>query len=247
MPRVKPTRRRLGCSLQSILKVRFRLSILALFLIASTAPSQQWHADHFTGFGVPTIDVGEVATLPIPVQGAPMPIVSTLTTTNSPWLLGNLTGRSISTLFWLECSNNPVIYFHNDCGHGPLSNLRLFFTTDIRPYTENNGRANETGYWWCSATNSWALIAPGTSTLTATVAPAGWSDALGHSAVDTNYTSAFSAAVQHVAQIGFSFGGGCYYDNGVGVENAGASAILHVLRYDLLPIVARVENLRIAL
>jgi len=183
---------------------------------------------------VPTISYpGDVATLPIPTPHSNIRLVSTLTTTNTPWLLGDLTGKTLSTVVWMECSNNPVFFFNNDCGAGLPVNMRLFITTDARPYNVNAANVNETGYWWCSAPAGWSPIAPGITVLQASFNPAFWSDALGHWALDPNYTPAFKNAVKHVAQIGFSFGGGCFFDVGVGVSNTGASATLHVLQYDV--------------
>jgi hypothetical protein len=212
------------------------LPILLLVLLAGCVTQvrgQQWYAGHFGGYPVPTItNCQDVAELPVPQPGSAIRIVSTLTTTNTPALLGDLTGKTIIATTWTECSNAPTFFFNNDCGNGVPVNMRLFFTSDQRPYTENNGRGSPSNFWWSDAPTGWAPIACGTNTLTCALTPDGWSDALGHLASDSNYTSSFLATAQNVAQIGLSFGGGCYYDNGCGISNNGASATLHVLRYD---------------
>ena len=204
-----------------------------LFYCCLTCSAQQWYAGHFGGWPVPTVaNPADVAELPIPVPGANIRLVSTLTTTNSPWLLGDLTGKTITASTWLECSNSPTFYTGNTGGCPNPINMRLFLTSDQRPYTEVHGLQNPTAYWWSNPNSSWSPIACGSNILSCAVTPDGWSDALGHAASDTNYTAAFLNAAQHVAQAGLSFGGGCYYDVGFGIANEGAYATLHVLRYD---------------
>ena len=45
--------------------------------------------------------------------------------------------------------------------------------------------------------------------------PANWSDYNGHFGSDPAYTAAFQQAVKNVTSIGLSFGGGCFFENGV--------------------------------
>lgn len=209
------------------------LSFCASFL-PMVGLSQQWYAGHFSGWAVPTIENSQdVAELPIPIPGANIRTVSTLTTTNTPALLGDLTGKTITATTWLECSNAPIFYGGGSgCGNnGSVPNMRLFISSDQRPYTEIRGLQNPTAFWWCRASSGVATITCETNVLQYRVSPEGWSDALGHLASDPNYTPAFQSTVQNVAQVGLSFG--CYYfDTGVGIINEGASATLDVLRYE---------------
>lgn len=56
-------------------------------------------------------------------------------------------------------------------------------------------------------------------TMTVALDPAQWSDWNGQ--VGTTELAAFTAAVQNVSTIGLSFGGGCFFENGVGAPNGG--------------------------
>jgi len=210
--------------------------LCAIGLGIPNSRSQDWHADHWGGWSVPTItNARDIATLPIPTPSSNIRLVSMLTTTNTLGVLNDLTGKTISATVWMECSNSPVFVFGNGCGGGLPANMRLFLTTDMSPYNVNAANINETGYWWSSAPIGWAPIAPGITVLQTSFDPTFWSDSLGHWALDPKYTAAFQNAVQHVAQIGLSFGGGCFFDVGIGVSNAGASATLHILQYEALP------------
>jgi len=48
---------------------------------------------------------------------------------------------------------------------------------------------------------------------------ANWSDYYGHYGNDPAYSAGFNAAVSNVTQIGLSFGGGCFFENGVGTSD----------------------------
>lgn len=213
------------------------LPAIAILAAALSVSGQTWTADHWAGYPVPTTrEFGDQATLPIPTPAANIGLVSTLTTTDTPDLLGDLTGATIATVVYIAGSNNPAFWFFNDCGnHGPVANVRLFFSTDSRPYTASHANANEGGYWWAYCDTGWALLAEGQIILQASVSPENWSDALGHKATDAPvYMAMFYDAAAHVAESGYSFGGHCYYDNGVGVSTRTASATFHVMSYDVI-------------
>ena len=57
------------------------------------------------------------------------------------------------------------------------------------------------------------LTGNGTATLTVPLTPSQWSDWNGQNGASV--TAAFNAAVAKVSQIGLSFGGGCFFENGV--------------------------------
>jgi esterase/lipase len=52
---------------------------------------------------------------------------------------------------------------------------------------------------------------------TASLAPVGWSDWNGKLAADN--VDAFNAAASNITVIGLSFGGGCFFANGVGTAD----------------------------
>jgi len=93
-------------------------------------------------------------------------------------------------------------------GGGAAPNARFFFTT--------GGLFQYTHYWW-SNPESWTLAQQqNASTITQTVDdPAGWSDWNGQPG--TANLKKFTKAIAKVRTVGLSFGGGCFFENGVTV------------------------------
>ena len=107
----------------------------------------------------------------------------------------------------------------NPCGT-PAS-VRLYFET-------TNNELGYSQYWWSNngAASSYVL-APGSATLTANLDPSKWSDWDGHLGnFDAAHIAAFNEAVADVQQIGLSFGGGCFFANGVGSPSGSANIAL---------------------
>ena len=67
-------------------------------------------------------------------------------------------------------------------------------------------------------------LANGHFVLTATVEPAEWSDWDGQPGVAR--TAGFADAASNVTMIGFSFGGGCFFENGVGTTDGSGTFTL---------------------
>jgi hypothetical protein len=67
-------------------------------------------------------------------------------------------------------------------------------------------------------------LSNGTFSLTATVEPAGWSDWNGKLGVDQ--VAGYMDAASNVTTIGLSFGGGCFFENGVGTTDGGGTLTL---------------------
>jgi hypothetical protein len=137
---------------------------------------------------------------------------------NSP-ALGDLTGKTITATFTISGATGEFTYFgegtdQNPCGYP--ANTRLFFLTD------NGGGFQLTHYWWSNPENQ--ILGNGTFTLTATVEPAEWSDWNGQPGV--TQTAGFADAAANVKMIGFSFGGGCFFENGVGTSDGSGTFTL---------------------
>lgn len=99
----------------------------------------------------------------------------------------------------------------NPCGT-PAS-VRLYFNTANGPFAY-------TKYWW-SNPGSAVLTAPGTGSVSVAVTPALWSDWNGQ--VGTTDPTAFAEAAANPDLIGLSFGGGCFFENGVGMRTGSAT------------------------
>jgi hypothetical protein len=100
--------------------------------------------------------------------------------------------------------------------------VRFYFQTDT------SGKFDETDYWWSNpvSINLQTLEAgqPASFPLSAPISdPLMWSDYYGHFGSSPAYTTAFQRAVQDVEFIGLSFGGGCGFENGVGVATGGGN------------------------
>ena len=127
---------------------------------------------------------------------------------NSP-LLGNDVGKTVSATFTISGVTKSFMYY-GACGSTPAS-TRLFFETSY-----SVGGFAYSDYWW--ADDAYSTLANGTFTITAVVSPAGvWSDWGGEPSA-TNVTT-FTSAASNVTGIGLSFGGGCFFENGVGTTN----------------------------
>ncbi len=122
--------------------------------------------------------------------------------------LGNLTGKAITATFDITGAGT-FTYFGNPNGCGTPASVRLYFQTD------NGGGFAFTHFWWSNPESQ--VLDNGSFRLTANVEPAEWSDWNGQNGATV--PDGFAAAASNVTTIGFSFGGGCFFENGVGTSN----------------------------
>jgi hypothetical protein len=142
-------------------------------------------------------------------------------------LLGDLSNKSsVSASFTISGSPSGFNYYgegtpSNACG--TPANVRLFFETS------NAGGFDETHYWWSNTLpNSSAILSTGTNTIgPVSLDGVNWSDFNGHFGSDSAYSSQFTAAKANVTSIGLSFGGGCFFENGVGTTNGSGTFTLN--------------------
>jgi len=197
-------------------------TFLALLLSASnllaghaSTPVYEWLACNTAGKQVPTTFVpGDLGTLPIPTGKARPPYVAFFTTQVETSILGELTGKTITATFHVTGAPIWTVGF----GPGPAA-VRLYFTTVPGFYNLNDANSHPEDYWWANtATVTMDTTDNSTVTLTASLTPDQWQDALGCPA--TTCLSGFNAAVTNVAQIGFSFGGHDSWDTGIHASTA---------------------------
>lgn len=126
-------------------------------------------------------------------------------------LLGDLTGKTLSADYDIQAAGGLFTYYGQGTSSNPCStpaSVRLYFST-------NNNQLGESQYWWSNPESG--QLAGGHFSLTAALTPALWSDRDGHGGdFDPSHTAAFNAAVADVQHNGLSFGGGCFFANGVG-------------------------------
>ena len=149
-----------------------------------------------------------------------------LLVTTSGAYTGDLSNKVLTdTVSW---SNTGDFYDQHSGGCQPnLPKVRFYFTSP-------SGAGQSTGtppagfytkFWWSDDPHSVVLkgdtsggpllMSVSTSDLTA------WSDWNGKSAADPAVTGNFIEAVHNVQTIGLSYGGGCYFENGVSTLNQG--------------------------
>jgi hypothetical protein len=134
--------------------------------------------------------------------------------------LGDLTGSTVSATFEISGATSPFIYFGEPSCGNTISTVRLFFQTS------NAGGFNETHYWWSNPLSAVLANTGGTITLTASLNdPGAWSDFFGHFGNDPAFPGFFDA-VSNVTTIGLSFGGGCFFENGVGTTDGSGTFTL---------------------
>lgn len=199
------------------------LVILALHATHAAKSATSWTAQDTGGRSVAIRqDPGDAVTVPIPGPNkVPLRIAFLVHPITNP-----LVGRTVSATFWIDASN-PVYVGHNAGGCVNPANFRLYFTSTTGVYKVSSADRYPERYWWSQAgacyieqVDDGALV-----TITATVTPETWSHALGQPG--SALPSQFNAAATNAKQLGLSFGGGCFYDTGIGM--ASGSATLHLV------------------
>jgi hypothetical protein len=114
----------------------------------------------------------------------------------------------------------------NACTPPPRTTVRLFFHS-----TGTN--SFPTQYWW-SNPSSYTITTGGTLGATMQIGPvpmsgASWSNFYGKSGTDA--AAGFADAIQNIKDIGLSFGSGCFFANGVGINAATGTANFELLNY----------------
>jgi hypothetical protein len=143
-----------------------------------------------------------------------------------PALLGSLSGSNMSATFTVAGVSNGAAFTYS--GQGTPSNpcgtpatVRLYFDS-IPPGT----KFAFTNFWWADASTASYVLVNGTVTISAVVDPllGQWSDWNGQPSPGNQ--TAFNAAAANVTTVGLSFGGGCFFENGVGTTDGSGSFAL---------------------
>lgn len=140
-----------------------------------------------------------------------------LNTQGASGFVGNDLEKTISASIAIS-NMTGAFSSYGTCGSTPPT-VRIFFETSY-----SVGGFSYTDYWWSH--DATYVLAEGSATISALVDPtsATWSDWNGQSSADNS--AAFSAAARNVTGIGFSFGGGCFFENGVGTSNGSGTFTL---------------------
>jgi hypothetical protein len=135
--------------------------------------------------------------------------------------LGDLTGLTIKATFEISGATTAFIYFGEPSCSNTISTVRIFFQTS------NAGGFDETHYWWSHPGSAVLANTNGQVTITANLGdPSAWSDFFGGFGNDPAFSAGFTSAVSNVTTIGLSFGGGCFFENGVGTADGSGTFTL---------------------
>jgi len=202
-----------------------RLSFLSLFLTVA-AHAQTWLAYNGEGrtSATPYVAPGDVATVDIPTTAKKSNKPLAFFTRVAP---RNLSGQVLTAEIELDAtSGSPWFPTYTYNGVTIPTSIRLWFSSNLKPYDfKDVTAANEFQYWW-SATDIDLedLILFGPTILAENIAdPSRWGSALGKNG--SAFPTQFAAAAANARQVGFSFGG-YFFDTGTRVS--GGTATLHV-------------------
>jgi hypothetical protein len=162
------------------------------------------------------------------------PDTALLATTHSSYnadLLGDMTGKTLSATVGVTVTTGTAFtYYGQPDGCGRPANVRFYFQTNT------SGKFEETDYWWSNPVSvDLETLKAGDVTLTTGFTGAEWSDFFGHFGSDPAYSAAFTAAVKDVQTIGLSFGGGCFFENGVGIQPGTGSGSFRLMDFTATP------------
>ena len=154
-------------------------------------------------------------------------IYTALLTTTDRALTGDLSTETLSdTVSWF--GTGTFSYRDSSFCGSPPAKVRFYFRSPAAsgPSTGTPPAGFYTQFWWSNPDDVDLVSDPGSGTLSATLtwpAAAGmWSDWNGKENTESPaVTAAFIQATQNVQAIGLSFGGGCFFENGVTTASGG--------------------------
>jgi hypothetical protein len=188
---------------------------------AGTTSGSNWHVGYYTKSAHGTLSSSQASSAGLGSLNfnnqANTALLVTSQKTKTGNLIGDLTGKTLTATATISGATGAFKYYGEPDGCGTPANVRLYFET-------SNASGFAYTHWWSNPTS--AALANGTLSLTATLNdPAMWSDWNGQSG--TTESAGFAAAVSNVTTIGLSFGGGCFFENGVGTTDGSGTFVLN--------------------
>jgi hypothetical protein len=195
-----------------------------------------------TKTSAPAIQTATLLQFPFPNAGS-----STSNPTYTGFLLDKISlsltnTQTITATFSVPATSSGTTFVGNPNGYacGTATSVRLFFqSTGTGNPSGLTSTTFETHYWWANPTDgsigSYRFITGvTTSTVTLSVPLQGfdWSDFYGHFGTGS-FAANFNAALGAIKYIGLSFGSGCFFANGVGVDYATGTADFQLLSYTI--------------
>jgi hypothetical protein len=200
-----------------VLFVLFVISPISANAVRSVPPTTSWtyitsENYKYVVYNAPG-DVNSLASFSFPIWKNPVKPVVYLVT-QQPQFVGNITGKTITFTAESPSSPDATWVFGSATGTGLPPSVRFFFST-VPGYSVGDGVNTPEKYWWSNPVS--AVLQPnGTYNLSVTITPDQWSNALGQ--VGSSVPEKFAWAMQRSVQIGMAFGGGSFFDIGLGMK-----------------------------
>jgi hypothetical protein len=141
-------------------------------------------------------------------------------------LTGNLTGKTLSATVTISTTNTPTFIFAQpSAGCTYPASFVLYFTSTTGLFDINAANSNPNAHWYSVAKT---VFVGGVLVVSVPLDPSAWSNALGK--LGTAQLAGFNTCVASIRQAGFGYGGGCYWDDGVGISGNG-TATYHLNSY----------------
>ncbi len=182
-------------------------------------PSGQALAPRVSANSMPATIAGDGS---ISFQFKPDTYTALLTTTDKS-LTGDLSSKTLSATVDVTGGSGTFQDQHSaNCPIPPATHekyVRFFFVSPKASGTTGPGTTGfYTQFWWSNPVHvPWSANPQSSISITQVVDdPGGWSDWNGKFGTDSlEVTQKFMVAIQNVQTVGFSFGGGCFFENGV--------------------------------
>jgi len=177
-------------------------------------PSGQAIAPRVSAASMPATNDGTTVSFPFKLN-----TFTALLTTTDASLTGDLSGKTLNVAVSVSGGTTGTFKYQNGDGCTYPANVRFYFTSPRASGTTGPGTTGfYTQFWWSNPANVQLLTEnQGPTPISAVVSdPNEWSDWNGKGAASSlEVTEAFMVAIHNVQTVGLSFGGGCFFENGV--------------------------------
>ena len=208
-----------GCGLSQDQSVAVSSTDQTRWTVYDYNPSNQALAPRQSPSSMPATTSGDTTTFAFKPS-----IYTALLTTTDRNLTGNLSGTTLYDTVTVSGSQLGPFQYRDGDGCTHPANVRFHFTSARAsgpsyppPGPPINGLPPAgfyTQFWWSNPTEVELLNGNMSQTISASLAnPANWSDWDGQNGA--TQVDAFTTAAANVMSVGLSFGGGCFFENGV--------------------------------
>ena len=188
-------------------------------------PSGQAIAPRVSAASMPATNDGTTVSFPFKLN-----TYTALLTTTDPSLTGDLSMKSLNVTVSVSGGGGTFQDQHNGGCTPDTKSVRFYFASPKASGTTGTGTTGfYTQFWWSNPVSVPLFTDPQSSTMISQLvnAPGMWSDWNGKFNNDPSCTpaieEAFQVAIHNVQAVGLSFGGGCFFENGVTTSDGGGT------------------------